>query len=56
MFHRYSPRGKLFNTGIVPIAKIKHKLFKKVNTNHPIKIKHFHVMYYKNMIAVFIKK
>ena len=53
IFHRYSPRGNPFQTGIVPVVRYSHSLpklsincSKIVNANHPIKIKHFHVLSY----------
>ena len=46
-----SPRQKSFQTDIVPIARYSHPLSrlsknctKIVNANHPIKIKHFHML------------
>ena len=48
IFHRYSPRGKSLKTGIVAVARHSHQLSincsKIVNTNHPIKIKHLHIL------------
>ena len=51
--HRYSARGKSFETGIVryscryvycivPLCQV--YCSKIVNTDHPIKIKHFHML------------
>jgi hypothetical protein len=46
--HRYSASGKSFETGIVPVARYSHLCQEHcsqiVNTNHPIKIKHFHML------------
>ena len=51
LFHRYSARGKWFETGIVPVAEYNRPLSRFsihcsniVNTNHSIKIKHFHIL------------
>lgn len=48
LFHRHRPRGKSFQTGIVPAATYSHFLArlstnysKIINTYHPINIKHF---------------
>ena len=61
----YSARGKSFETGIVPVAMYNHPLPrlsihcpKFVNTNHPIKIKHFHMLHVRvctslNVFSVF---
>ena len=51
LFHRYNPHGKSFQTGIVPVTRNSHPLprlrincLRQVNTNHAIKIKHFHML------------
>ena len=51
LFHSYSPLGKLFQTGTVPVARYSHPSLRLsicctqiVSTNHPIKIKHFHML------------
>ena len=56
----YSARGKSFETGIVPVARYNHPLPrlsihcpKFVNTNHPIKIKHFHMLHVCTSLNVF---
>ena len=40
--HRYSPRGKSFETGIVTHCQV--YCSKTVHTDFPIKIQHFHML------------
>ena len=51
LFHRYSVHRKSYQTGIVPVARYSQPLprlsihcSKIVNSKHPIKIKHFHML------------
>ena len=59
MFHMYSPRDKSFQTCIFPITGHSHPFprlnihcSKIVSTNHPIKIKHFHMLFTKFIYCI----
>ena len=63
IFHRYSLRGKSFQTGIVSVVMYSHPLprlsincSKIVNTNRPIKIDLIFICYVLKIIKIKTKK